>query len=78
MQTWFYAEQGQKVGPIPETEFQALVAAGKITPQTLVWQSGMKDWAPYGSLAAGRETGVCCECKKNFPLSEMVDRKSVV
>jgi uncharacterized membrane protein len=47
---WFYADQGKSVGPVSEDVFQGLVAAGTITPQTLVWHEGMKEWAKHGTI----------------------------
>lgn len=43
---WFYADNGQQRGPVPEEEFNALVAAGTIQPSTLVWCEGMAGWKP--------------------------------
>ena len=48
---WYYAEDGKQLGPATEAEFQSLVNAGKITPQTLVWHAGMASWAAYESLS---------------------------
>jgi uncharacterized membrane protein YhaH (DUF805 family) len=45
---WYYAVEGASVGPLDQTEFDALVKAGRIRSETLVWQEGMEDWLPYG------------------------------
>jgi uncharacterized membrane protein YhaH (DUF805 family) len=45
---WYYAVEGTSVGPVSQTEFDGLVAAGSIRNDTLVWQEGMEDWLPYG------------------------------
>lgn len=47
---WYYAVDNQRMGPVSEEEFQRLVAQGVVTPETLVWQSGLTDWQPYGQL----------------------------
>lgn len=47
---WFYAQDGTKTGPLPEDQILALLAAGAITPQTLLWTQGMEGWAPAGEL----------------------------
>lgn len=52
---WYYVENGQQAGPVSETEFEDLVTAGRISPETLVWKEGMENWLPYTQL---RPTGV--------------------
>lgn len=49
-QEWYYAEGSSSVGPVSQTEFDALVANGTIRFDTLVWQDGMSDWMPLGHL----------------------------
>ena len=48
--TWYYAEGNQQLGPIDQTQFDALVAAGRIQGSTLVWHAGMASWAPYSTV----------------------------
>lgn len=48
--TWHYAIEGNQRGPIGEPELAALVDAGAIDRDTLVWQSGMTDWLPIRDL----------------------------
>lgn len=47
---WYYASQGRRVGPVDDTEFEALVETGAITPDTLVWNETLSKWTPYGAL----------------------------
>ncbi|MGB8354105.1 MAG: GYF domain-containing protein [Chthoniobacteraceae bacterium] len=54
---WYYTENNQQRGPVTETEFDNLVAAGKITPDTLVWSEGMASWQPYREIAPTAPTG---------------------
>lgn len=51
---WYYTLNNQQVGPVDEEEIRKQVAAGVITHATLVWTSGMANWAPIGqsSLAS--------------------------
>ncbi|MGJ8546278.1 MAG: DUF805 domain-containing protein [Sulfitobacter sp.] len=51
-QQWHYVENGAARGPVPQEEFDALVAAGTIQPDTLVWHDGMSDWVALSTLAA--------------------------
>lgn len=41
---WYYALGNEKKGPVSEAEFDALVAAGTIVSDTLVWCKGMSGW----------------------------------
>lgn len=49
---WYYANAGQRSGPVGEEEFAALVARGEIRDDTLVWKQGMGDWKRYAEVAA--------------------------
>ena len=48
---WYYALNGQRLGPIGENEFARLVTDGVIRPETLVWRQGMANWQPYREIA---------------------------
>lgn len=41
---------GQQAGPFDVMKFPDLIAAGQITPATLVWKPGMANWAAAGSV----------------------------
>ncbi len=45
---WYYVDDGKRVGPVSESTLDILVKAGTVTAETLVWQEGMKEWAPLG------------------------------
>jgi hypothetical protein len=49
---WFYAINGNRLGPASPEQFAALVAAGTITEETLVWREGFGEWEPWGKVAA--------------------------
>lgn len=49
--SWYYAEKGERRGPISDGEFNTLLKSNVITAETLVWQDGMLEWRPYGQLA---------------------------
>ena len=42
--SWFYASEGTQQGPYFEVQFRELIAAGTVTPDTLVWSEGMTGW----------------------------------
>ena len=47
---WYYAKENEQLGPIDEEEFQHLIDSSQITPDSLVWNSTMTDWAPAASI----------------------------
>lgn len=75
---WFYAQAGQRIGPIPESEFRALQTAGQLGPEDLVWTAGMDGWQPLGSIpqsastAAGLEGARCAECGGVFAPEDLL------
>lgn len=83
---WHYLRGDEQVGPVSESEFQALVDARIISTETLVWTEGMADWQAYGALqqpvappapgppqqAGVLESHACAECGNYFSSEEMV------
>ncbi len=49
---WYYALNGQRLGPISQEEFVKLVTDGVVRSDTLVWTQGMAEWKPYSTVAA--------------------------
>lgn len=41
---WFYEEDGQRAGPVSESEIAQLIKATKISYGTPVWKKGFPDW----------------------------------
>ncbi len=46
MQVWHYLDHQKNSQKVTEEQLPGLVTAGTITPATLVWKSGMSEWAP--------------------------------
>ena len=44
--TWYYALNGQQVGPVSEQQLSGFVGSGVINAMTLVWREGMQGWLP--------------------------------
>ena len=44
--TWWFAENGQQVGPVTLEQLSQAVGAGRLAPATLVWSQGMASWQP--------------------------------
>lgn len=49
---WHYSDGVNQFGPITREQFDRLVAAGRITRETLVWREGMTQWEPYAAALA--------------------------
>jgi hypothetical protein len=47
---WYYARDSRQCGPISYDELKKMFDAGQLHPQTLVWQSGMKEWSPARTI----------------------------
>jgi len=47
---WYYARDGEQVGPLSAEDFHALVTSGEIGSETLVWREGLDSWLAYGAL----------------------------
>lgn len=50
MPQWYYGSPAGQTGPVEEQEIRALIAAGTIVPETLLWRDGMKDWTPLQAV----------------------------
>lgn len=83
---WYYADEGNRSGPVSEEQLRSLLARGTVNDGTLVWHEGMKDWAPLGStgfrlgvpMAAGPAGMVrCAECGRSFPQDEVIAYQGV-
>ena len=77
---WFYSLNAQRLGPVSASEFEALVQAGTIKPDTLVWHEGMANWTALAQLSAADRatdnvddgTAVCIVSGQRFPKREMI------
>jgi hypothetical protein len=50
MAQWHYGSSAGQHGPVEENELRAMIAAGNLGPETLVWRDGMRDWQPLGRV----------------------------
>jgi hypothetical protein len=51
---WFYAKDGQQVGPVAFSEIERLYSEGQLRGDTLVWQQGMPSWVELSTLLQTR------------------------
>ena len=49
---YFVAVGGQQTGPFDMQALSSQAAAGRLTPQTLVWMQGMAQWTPAAQVPA--------------------------
>ncbi len=49
---WYYAQNGQRLGPYGDAEFAQLVSGGQVAGETLVWHEGMANWQAYSQVLA--------------------------
>src|ERR1700759_5692870 len=47
---WYWGVGGQKNGPVSLPQLQAMMRAGQLGPQVMVWTEGMPEWAQAASL----------------------------
>lgn len=52
---WYYAQDGNSIGPVPFATLKALHAAGQITDETFVVAEGGENWKPYNELSLATE-----------------------
>ncbi len=73
---WYYAVSNQRLGPVSDSDFAALVANGTITPATLVWRQGMAGWLPYGQVVGSAtedaDSAVCAVSGRRYPKNQML------
>jgi hypothetical protein len=64
---WHYTINGQPAAvPVSAAQLKQLAASGQLKPTDLVWQEGMVEWAPAGSV------------KGLFPISQSLDNSAAV
>lgn len=47
---WYYAQAGQKYGPVSSAKLKDLAASGQLGSSDLVWKDGMAKWAPANKV----------------------------
>lgn len=67
---WYYANGGQRVGPVTAAAFEGLVRDSVVRGDTLVWTQGMAEWQPWSQLEPA--TGVCAASNGRFLQRDMV------
>ena len=47
---WYYAQQGQRKGPVSDEQLRQLASVGELNPTDLVWKNGMASWGPASEV----------------------------
>jgi TM2 domain-containing membrane protein YozV len=55
---WYYAQNNERKGPVPFAKLKAMAKSGWLTPDDLVWRSGMADWTPAREADGLFETAI--------------------
>ena len=66
---WYYANGGDKQGPVDQVAFDRLAAEGVILDSTLVWHEGLAEWQRYREAEPAK---FCTECGKPFSIGQML------
>lgn len=81
---WYYVQGQEQVGPISPDQLRDLVAQGLVKEETLVWNSTLPNWQPYGQVvnasaaasaapdASAAAMHSCVECGRSFPPEHLV------
>jgi len=64
---WFYAQDGQRQGPVTQEQLIGLIRAGSIRPQDLVWTEGMPQWEPVAQIAPLAREIAPAPCPQQMP-----------
>jgi TM2 domain-containing membrane protein YozV len=55
---WYYAQNNERKGPVPLAKLKSMEKSGWLTPDDLVWRSGMADWQPASEADGLFETAL--------------------
>lgn len=47
---WYYAANGQSMGPMTQGQLEAVIQAGQVQHSTMVWHAGMAGWQAAGQV----------------------------
>lgn len=68
--TWFYAKDGQQLGPVSEEQLRSLSENGELSSDDLIWKEGMADWASFESVFGDKVS--CPTCGSLVSQNELI------
>jgi len=63
---WYYAQNNERKGPVPFAKLKSMAKSGWLTPDDLVWRSGMADWQPASEADGLFETALGNKLQKTI------------
>ena len=77
---WYYAQEGQRIGPVSDEDLTRLAQDNVVTPSTLVWRHGMTEWQPWGTVVVSAlpESALCQGCNRPFLKDDLVSIQGVM
>jgi hypothetical protein len=63
---WYYAQNNERKGPVPLAKLKSMAKSGWLTPDDLVWRSGMADWQPASNTDGLFETALGKKLQKTI------------
>ncbi len=78
--TWYFVENGDRVGPLEDDAFARCVREGRVTSETQVWHEGMENWQTYATVQNAAavsgyvdpESVRCAECGRQVSANESI------
>src|SRR5262245_21613269 len=72
---WWYVLEGDRKGPVSEEDLHRLLAAGKISANSLVWKAGMEGWQ---SVAQVKDlTPMLASLPPEVPLAQKTPQRTI-
>ena len=56
MSQWYFAQDGERSGPVDEADLVNMMRTGRLRADSLVWKQGMKAWLPLTQSEFGANT----------------------
>lgn len=83
MADWYYADGGNRNGPVSDEAFGELARTGVVNDSTLVWNVTLSEWTPYGSVRTdlpvvaaaapvSAEFAFCSNCGRRVTSADLV------
>ena len=67
MKEWYFAKDGQQIGPVPVEALRTRYAEGEMKKSDLVWREGMSDWRPLADVDELLPLLAATAAPKNIP-----------
>lgn len=65
---WYYVQDSDRIGPVDDAELERLVSAGRIQPETLVWNETLPGWTPLRDARPGAAAAAAASTPSAAPI----------